>query len=67
MDFVRVGQQVFRLDGVIRAVWRGSALVLFFGEGVTKVEGEAADRVWKELIKRSERIDQPGESVVKVQ
>ena len=59
MEFVRVGQQVFRLDGIIRAVWRGSKLVLFFGEGVTQVEGESADRVWRELVRRSERIDLP--------
>lgn len=57
MEFVRVGQQVFRLDGVIRAAWRGQSLVLFFGEGVTKVEGEAAERVWRELLRRAERVD----------
>jgi hypothetical protein len=63
MEFVRVGQQVFRLDGIIRAVWRGSKLVLFFGEGVTQVEGEVADRVWRELVRRSDRpesVEVPG-------
>jgi hypothetical protein len=60
MEFVRVGQQVFRVDGIIRALWRGSKLVLFFGEGVTQVEGECATRLWQQLLKRSERLDELG-------
>jgi len=64
MQLIRVGQQVFRLEGIIRAVWRGSKLVVVFGDGYTSLEGEVADHVWRELLRHVEErssasVDQP--------
>lgn len=59
MEFIHVGQQLFRLDGIYRAVWRGQKLVVVFGDGYTTIEGDLAREVWNELIERSERIVEP--------
>lgn len=63
MEFIHVGQELIRLDGIYRVVWRGQKLVVVFGDGFTTLEGDSALEVWNELIARADRVVEPASPV----